>query len=64
MNLTFLTVIMITQNHQLKKKMKRMVMTTMMVIHSNILPRNYHSINPLSPNIQIQILQTGLHTFP
>ena len=39
-------------------------MTTMMVIHSIILPRNYHSINPLSPNIQIQILQTGLHTFP
>ena len=48
MNLTFLTLIMITQNHQLKKKMKmkRMVMTTMMVIHSNILPRNYYSINP------------------
>ena len=22
------------------------------------------SINPLSPNIHIQILQTGLHTFP
>ena len=37
MNLTFLTVIMITQNHQLTKKMKRMVMTTVMVIHSNIL---------------------------
>ena len=23
-----------------------------------------NTFNPLSPNIQIQILQTGLHTFP
>ena len=23
-----------------------------------------HKVNPLSPNIQIQILQTGLYTFP
>ena len=25
---------------------------------------NFFSFNPLSPNIHIQILQTGLYTFP
>ena len=29
-----------------------------------ILPFPWPSVNPLSPNIHIQILQTCLHTFP
>ena len=29
-----------------------------------IIVKNWFMFNPLSPNIHIQILQTGLHTFP